>query len=97
MQKTFLLVLLIAFGCSRAGESQLSRALSAAVKERKVSQKKMDNILAEYDKIRKENSIGAREYAIQILTALEVGGDSTHIDAIRREMLRKRNEGKVGV
>ncbi len=94
---TFILLLTFVFGCSNGGQSELSRALSSAVKQKKVSQNKMQSVIAEYEKLREEDATSAREYAINILTAIEAGGDSTHIDALRRELFRKRNEGKVGV
>jgi predicted solute-binding protein len=85
----FVFLLVLALGCSK-GESQLSKALSTAVKEKKVSMKKMESILQEYEKLHDEDKIIAREYLNQILNAIEMGGDSTHIDVVRRQILRTK-------
>jgi len=66
--------------------------LSGAVKEKKVTQSKMESILKEYDKLSDEDKSTAREYVDLILSAIEMGGDSTHIDAARKHVLRKKQE-----
>lgn len=87
----FILLALLAFGCS-GGESKLSNALSIAVKEKKVTPKKMQSILDEYEKLSDEDEIIAREYVNQILNAIEAGGDSTHIDVVRKQVLKAKKE-----
>ena len=91
----FILILWVAGGCISRGESQLSKALTLAVKERKISQKKLENILIEYDKIRDDDKKKAQEYVELVLSAIEMGGDSSHIDAVRRQVLRKPSKAKV--
>ena len=83
-------VLALAGACFSGGESKLSKALTVAVKEKKISQKKVETILAEYDKIRDDDKKKAQEYVTQVLNAIEMGGDSSHIDAVRRQMLKSR-------
>ena len=83
-------VLVLAGACFSGGESKLSKALTVAVKEKKISQKKVETILAEYDKIRDDDKKKAQEYVTQVLNAIEMGGDSSHIDAVRRQMLKSR-------
>ncbi len=75
--------------CATKGSSALSDALTTAVKEKKISPKKKEFILAEYDKIRDQDKAKAHEYAGQVITAIEMGGDSTHIDAARMQVLRE--------
>jgi len=82
-----LVFLVFLAGCSR-GSSTLETTLSAAVKDRRLSEKKMEIILKEYDSLRSEDRDKARLYVEQIKTAVEVGGDSTHIDVARRMVLR---------
>ena len=77
-------------GCTSPGQSKLSRALTTAVKEKKLSREKMENILSEYELLRQDNKEKAREYAERIVTAIEMGADSSHIDVVR-----KRVRGKV--
>lgn len=86
------LLLIVSFfaGCSSGGESRLSKALNLAVKERKVTQRKVDSILAEYNTIWDDDKKRAQEYVTQILSAIEMGGDSSQIDAVRRQMLKSR-------
>lgn len=91
---TFFLMLFILAACSK-GESTLSKALTAAVKERKLTQKKMEYILAEYDELRDDDKQKAREYFDQVLNAIEMGGDSTHIDVARKQVLRKQKTKKT--
>src|SRR5687768_7374646 len=92
---TLVLISMILGSCSYKGESELSKALSGAVKQKKLSSKKMEIILTEYDKLRDEDKIKAREYVDQVLSAIEMGGDSSHIDAARRQVMRKQVEKKV--
>lgn len=82
-----LLLLLLLGGCTTKSQSALTKALTRAVKEKKVSQKKMEYILREYDAIRDEDKAKAREYAVQVLNAIDMGGDSSHIDVVRRHLV----------
>jgi hypothetical protein len=88
-------IFVISGACSSKGESALSKGLAVAVREKKITQKKMEYILAEYDKLRDEDKTKAREYVDEVLNAIEMGGDSTHIDAARRLVLRRQGERKV--
>lgn len=83
-------VLALAGACFSGGESKLSKALTVAVKEKKISQKKVETILTEYEKIRDDDKKKAQEYVTQVLNAIEMGGDSSHIDAARRQILKTR-------
>ena len=89
-------VLSIATSCSFKGESELSKTLSIAVKEKKLSPRKKDYILDEYDRLRDEDKSKAREYLKAVVNAVEMGGDSTHIDAARRQVINKKVE-KISV
>jgi hypothetical protein len=83
------LIMLLVFGaCASRGESQLSKALTGAVKERKISPRKMQRILAEYDEVREKDRDKAREYMLQVINAIEMGGDSTHIDVARSQVVK---------
>ena len=46
--------------------------------------------MAEYNTIWDDDKKRAQEYVTQILSAIEMGGDSSHIDAVRRQMLKSR-------
>ena len=83
-------ILSIATSCSFSGESELSKALSTAVKEKKLSAKKKEYILNEYDRLRDEDKSKARQYADGVVNAVEMGGDSTHIDAARRQVINQK-------
>lgn len=89
-----IVIVFVSGSCVFKGESELSKALSVAVKERKLSQRKMEYILTEYEKVRVEDKSKARQYVTSILGAIEMGGDSTHIDAARREVLKIQRDGK---
>ena len=89
-----ILVCLLTAGCSSKGESSLTKALTGAVKEKKISPKKMEKILAEYDKLREEDKKVANEYVNIVRNAIEMGGDSSHIDAARKQVLQ-RADGKA--
>lgn len=93
---SFLLVCFLVGACVSKDESKLTKALSGAVKDQKISAEKMERILAEYDKLREEDKKIAHDYASVVLNAIEMGGDSSHIDAARKQMLRRVN-GKVKV
>ena len=92
----FLLICFLTAGCFSKGESNLSKALSGAVKEKRISPRKMENILAEYDKLRDEDKKVAHDYVNVVLNAIEMGGDSSHIDAARKQVLQRVN-GKAKV
>ena len=83
-------VLALAGACFSGGDSKLSKALTVAVKEKRISQKKVETILTEYDKIRDDDKKKAQEYVTQVLNAIEMGGDSSHIDAARRQILKTK-------
>ena len=96
---SFLRISFIAFlfltSCGTQGESELSKALSGAVKEKKVSQRKMDSIMKEYETLRDRDREASRKYVDGILNALEMGGDSSHIDVVRRLVEEKNGKAKV--
>lgn len=77
-------IALIASACTSKGHSDLDKALSVAVKENKLSEKKKEIILKEYEILRKEYPERAKIYVDQVVKAVEMGGDSSHIDAVRR-------------
>lgn len=86
----YILILVTSVNCTSKSESQLTKALKGAVKEKKVTEKKMQSILAEYDKLRDEDKSKASEYAEQVLSAIEMGGDSSHIDAARKQVMKSK-------
>ena len=86
----FVAMAIAAFSCTSKGHSDLEDALSVAVKERKLSEKQMEIILKEYDILRKEDREKAKLYVEQVVKAVEMGGDSTHINAMRRLVTGKR-------
>jgi nicotinamide riboside kinase len=88
---SFLLMSLLLGGCSK-GKSQLADALAKAVKEKRISEKKVETIIEEYNTIKDEDKVKANAYVKMILSAIDMGGDSTHIDAVRR--LAKKSAGK---
>lgn len=85
-----LLVLMVAGSCATKGHSDLENALTTAVKEKKLSEKKMEIILKEYDILRDQDKEKAKIYVEQVVKAVEMGGDSSHIDAVRRLAAGKR-------
>lgn len=84
------LILLLTAGCSSEGESRLSKALNLAVKEKKITREKLEIILVEYNSVWDDDRKKAQEYVTQILSAIEMGGDSSHIDAARRQVLKSK-------
>lgn len=74
--------------CGSHGSSALSDALDTAIKEKRLTVKKKEFILTEYRKLRDEDKVKAREYVDQIVSAVKMGGDSTHIDAARMQVIR---------
>jgi hypothetical protein len=92
---SFVVIFFFFTGCGTQGESDLSKALSDAVRQKKVSQRKMDSIMKEYDMLRDEDMDITRKYVEAILNALKMGGDSSHIDVVRRMLAVE--DGKVRV
>lgn len=85
-----ILSLLVCSGCVSKGTTELKDALTGAVKRHKLSPEKMEHILQEYQTLRKDDRKTARQYAGQIVNAIEMGGDSSHIDVVRRMVLKDR-------
>jgi hypothetical protein len=83
----FIIILLVCTGCTSESHSDFSKALAAAVKDRKISEKKMQNILKEHEMLRDQDHDKAKEYVLQLMNAIKMGGDSTHIDVVRRQIL----------
>jgi len=91
----FVLISFCLGSCGSPGTSKLSDALAKAVKEKKISEKKVESIMKEYELLRDRDKTIARKFADQILTAIQMGGDSSHIDAVRRSVAAK--DGKIKV
>ena len=91
---SFIAFLLVS-SCGIKGESELSKALSGAVKENKVSQRKMNSIIKEYEMLRDRDRETSRKYVDGILNALKMGGDSSHIDVVRRLLVEEDGKAKV--
>ena len=72
--------------CTSRSQSKLAKALTVAVKDKKLSKGKMENILREYEMLRENEPEKAREYATQIVNAIEMGADSSHIEVLRRQL-----------
>lgn len=83
-----LLALLLPVSCIPGSPSELTRSLNIALKEKKISAQKMESILEEYQQLKKRDKDIAREYVLKIVSAIEMGADSTHIDVLRRRMVR---------
>lgn len=81
-----ILSLLVCSACVPKSTSELKDALSVAVKEDKISPKKMETILEEYEMLREENKEKARIYVQQIVSAIKMGGDSSHIEVARKQV-----------
>ncbi len=90
--RTSLIIILTFAGCSPKRPTDLSRALQAAVKDDKLSVKKMENIISEFNLLQKNDKEKSREYVVKVLNVIKMGGDSSHIDVVRRQILvvRKR-------
>jgi uncharacterized protein with FMN-binding domain len=86
LSRLLIAILLVGTGCTVIGESKLARALSAAVREEKISRKKMESVLKEYEVLREQDDEKAREYATKVIEAIEMGADSSHIDVVRRQV-----------
>jgi hypothetical protein len=96
--KILLIVLLLTGSCTSPTQSKLSKALVAAVKDQKVSEKKMQDILREEAQLRDEDRVKANDYALKILNVLEMGGDSSHLDVIRKQILtNKKNADEITI
>jgi hypothetical protein len=85
--KCFVLIFLLGIGCSSESDSDLGKALTSAVKDRKLSEKKMRDILEEHRFLDDHDRQKAREYVLKILNVIKMGGDSSHIDLARRQVL----------
>jgi hypothetical protein len=86
LSRFLIAVLLVGAGCTAISESNLSKALSAAVREDKISRKKMESVLKEYEALREQDGKKAHEYAMKVIEAIEMGADSSHIDVVRRQV-----------
>ena len=84
--KLLIFFLLVMLSCS--GKSGLELRLENAVKDRKLSRQKSALILKEYDSISNKDEIKAANYAKRIREILDVGGDSSHVDLVRRQVLK---------
>ena len=88
--KSVILITLLFAACS-AGHSELKKSLSSAVKDNKVSALAMEKILEEHEMLREEDRKNARTFADQVITALKMGADSSHLDVIRRRFIKERD------
>lgn len=85
--RSFVIVsLLVCSACVPKTTSELKDALSLAVKQDKISPKKMESILKEHEMLREEDKEKAREYVLQIVNAIKMGGDSSHIEVVRKQV-----------
>lgn len=85
-----IIILLLFTGCTSKSYSDLNKALAAAVKDQKISNKKMRDILQEHEILIDRDDVKAREYGLKLLNVIEMGGDSTHLDVIRKQILGVR-------
>lgn len=79
--------LLFPVACTSYKQSELTRSLNVAVKEKKISPEKMEKILEEYEQLKEKDEEIAREYVTKIVSAIEMGADSSHIDVVRRRVV----------
>jgi len=90
-----ILILLVLASCLSNTQSELTKSLSVAVKEKKISAKTREKIILEYDKLRDQDKEKARQYVLQIVSAVEMGGDSTHIEVARKQVLEGMKDGET--
>lgn len=81
-----MLSLLFSAACTSEGPSALRNSLRDAVQEKRLSADKMEKILQEYEALREKDPEKAREYVLRIVSAIEMGGDSSHIDVVRKQV-----------
>lgn len=72
--------------------SELSKALTGAVNDRKISRKTMDNILKEYELLVDQDRDKAREYVLGIMNAIDMGADSSHLDVVRKQVVGSKEK-----
>lgn len=93
MFRTLCFICLSAFifpvACTPGNQSELKQSLNIAVKEKKISPKKMETILEEYEQLKEKDKDIAREYVLKIVSAIELGADSSHIDVLRKRVVQK--------
>lgn len=82
-----LAIVLIITSCSGKGSFELR--LEAAVKDRMLTISKSHKVLAEYDSLLEHDKSRASTYAKRIREILDVGGDSSHVDLVRRQVFRQ--------
>jgi hypothetical protein len=85
--KISLLLLVVAVISCRKGEDAFTRPLDQAIKERKISKQKALQIRQEYAKL---PDTLQNKYVKAVTAILEAGGDSTHVDVVRRRLIRKK-------
>jgi hypothetical protein len=85
VKRSFIILLVLFAACTPASETALTKALQAAVKDKKVSAQKMERIIREYEVLRKEDKAKSAEYVDKVVSVIEMGGDSSHIDVIRKQ------------
>lgn len=85
--RCFIIILLVCTGCASKSHSDLNKALAAAVKDQKISEKKMHDILEEHEILRDRDDDKAKEYVLKLINVIEMGGDSSHIDVVRKQIL----------
>ena len=83
----FFIILLVFTGCTSKSHSDLNKALAAAVKDQKISNKKMRDILQEHEILNDRDDDKAKEYVLKLINTIEMGGDSSHIDVVRKQVL----------
>ena len=86
----FFIILLVFTGCTSKSHSDLNKALAAAVKDQKISNKKMRDILQEHEILNDRDDYKAKEYVLKLINTIEMGGDSSHIDVVRKQVLGGR-------
>lgn len=87
LAKSCLVILLLFAGCVSKSNSELTKVLNSAVADRKLSEKKMKNILNEYEMLVESDKAKAREYAAKLIKAIEMGADSSHLEVVRKEVM----------
>lgn len=88
MKKLILIVFLFALGCT--AKDPLAKPLKAALADRKITKNKVSEIQKEYATLNDKDSEKAEEYVKRVTAVIEIGGDSSHIDLVRKQVLSKK-------
>jgi hypothetical protein len=85
--------LFLCTSCQLAGgSSDFNKALLGAVKDEKLSEKEMTEILREYSELREMDGDKGEAYRMKVMNIIKMGGDSSHIEVARRQLFKARKK-----